>query len=142
MKSKDNKIEFKKIKLKKLIKKLKESHISFMISRTKNGYNTLIIDAKIIFLDDNTEISNCVFVLNYHNEKLVNYDVKVHSFRKAIIDFIPNKFGRKIIKIYGSKKFIDYQIIDNIFNLENTEYIEVKRYLDIEDTIAKWKSNV
>ena len=75
---KSNNIEFEKIKLKKLIKKLKESHISFMISRTKNGFNTLIIDAKIIFLDDNTEISNCVFVLNYHNEKLVNYDVKVH----------------------------------------------------------------
>ena len=139
---KANNIKFEKIKLKKLIKKLKESHISFMISRTKNGYNTLIIDAKIIFLDDNTEISNCVFVLNYHNEKLVNYDVKVHSFRKAIIDFIPNKFGRKIIKIYGGKKFIDYQIIDNIFNLENTEYFEVKRYLDIEHAVAKWRSNV
>ena len=139
---KSNNIEFEKIKLKKLIKKLKESNISFMISRTKNGFSTLIIDAKIIFLDANTEISNCVFVLNYHNEKLVNYDVKVHSFRKAIIDFIPNKFGRKIIKIYGGKKFIDYQIIDNIFNLENTEYFEVKRYLDIEHAVAKWRSNV
>lgn len=139
---KSNNIEFEKIKLKKLIKKLKESHIRFMISRTKNGFSTLIIDAKIIFLDANTEISNCVFVLNYHNEKLVNYDVKVHSFRKAIIDFIPNKFGRKIIKIYGGKKFIDYQIIDNIFNLENTEYFEVKRYLDIEHAVAKWRSNV
>ena len=139
---KSNNIEFEKIKLKKLIKKLKESHISFMISRTKNGFSTLIIDAKIIFLDVNTEISNCVFALNYYNEKLVNYDVKVHSFRKAIIDFIPNKFGRKIIKIYGGKKFIDYQIIDNIFNLENTEYFEVKRYLDIEYAVAKWRSNV
>lgn len=138
---KSNNIEFEKIKLKKLIKKLKESHISFMISRTKNGFSTLIIDAKIIFLDANTEISNCVFVLNYHNEKLVNYDVKVHSFHEAIIDFIPDKFDMKI-KIYGGKKFIDYQIIDNIFNLENTEYFEVKRYLDIEHAVAKWRSNV
>ena len=93
---KSNNIEFEKIKLKKLIKKLKENHISFMISRTKNGYNTLIIDAKIIFLDCNPEISNCVFVLDYYNEKLMCYNVKVHSFRKAIIDFIPNKFGRKM----------------------------------------------
>ena len=69
------------------------------------------------------------------------YNVKVHSFHEAIIDFIPDKFDMKI-KIYGGKKFIDYQTTDNIFNLENTEYIEVKRYLDIEDTIAKWKSNV
>lgn len=138
---KSNNIEFGKIKLKKLIKKLKESHIRFMISRTKNGFSTLIIDAKIIFLDANTEISNCVFVLNYHNEKLVNYDVKVHSFRKAIIDFIPDKFDIKI-KIYGSKKFIDYQTTDNIFNLENIEYIEVKKYLDIENSIAIWRSNV
>ena len=141
MKSKNNKIKFKKMKLKKLIKKLKESHISFMISRTKNGYNTLIIDAKIIFLDCNPEISNCVFVLNYYNKKLMCYNVKVNSFHEAIIDFIPDKFDMKI-KIYGGKKFIDYQTTDNIFNLENTEYIEVKRYLDIEDTVAKWKSNV
>ena len=139
---KANNIKFEKIKLKKLIKKLKESHISFMISRTKNGFNTLIIDAKIIFLDANPEISNCVFVLNYNNEKLVCYNAKVQSFHKAIIDFIPNKFGRKIIKIYGGKKLIDYQIIDNIFDLDNIEYIEVKKYLDIEHSIAKWRSTV
>lgn len=134
MKSKDNKIEFKKMKLKKLIKKLKENHISFMISRTKNGYNTLIIDSKIKLkhIDAKPEISNCVYVLNYYNENLIRYIVKVKSFQNAIIEFISEYNIFDIIKIHSG----DYQLVDNVYNINNVENREVKKYLERNNNVT------
>ena len=147
MKCKNGKIQFDKIKFKKLVKELKERNISFMIS-TDEGLDTLIIDAKVMLdsmhPDVCPEITDCVFVLNYCDRKFVGYHVKVQSFRHAIADFIQayNIFHEGRIKIYGGKKLVDYQLVDSIYKLDNKEYSEVKRYLEGDKNKIRNKAQI